>query len=143
MVALLDVKFQSIEVSGCWRELYRFADDMVARHICKIFPLLKTDHISILFPDAMCTCTEGAARLEAQSNVHQFKSCDVLCCCKLLTVFDLPFNLVFQSSGADQFGINNKNLFQEDSQSASSDVPPALPPKTGTPTRPPPPPPGQ
>ncbi|XP_042336881.1 LOW QUALITY PROTEIN: epidermal growth factor receptor substrate 15 [Plectropomus leopardus] len=38
-------------------------------------------------------------------------------------------------------GINNKNLFQEDSQ--SPDVPPALPPKTGTPTRPPPPPPGK
>uniref|UniRef100_A0A4W6G311 Epidermal growth factor receptor pathway substrate 15 n=1 Tax=Lates calcarifer TaxID=8187 RepID=A0A4W6G311_LATCA len=47
------------------------------------------------------------------------------------------------SNGADQFGINNKNLFQEDSQSTSPDIPPALPPKTGTPTRPPPPPPGQ
>uniref|UniRef100_A0A671VE83 Epidermal growth factor receptor pathway substrate 15 n=1 Tax=Sparus aurata TaxID=8175 RepID=A0A671VE83_SPAAU len=47
------------------------------------------------------------------------------------------------SNGSDQFGINNKNLFQEDTQSAGSDVPPALPPKTGTPTRPPPPPPGQ
>uniref|UniRef100_A0A672KQ57 Epidermal growth factor receptor substrate 15-like n=1 Tax=Sinocyclocheilus grahami TaxID=75366 RepID=A0A672KQ57_SINGR len=34
----------------------------------------------------------------------------------------------------------NKNLYKEDSQ---SDVPPALPPKTGTPTRPPPPPPGE
>uniref|UniRef100_A0A673FYQ5 Epidermal growth factor receptor substrate 15-like n=1 Tax=Sinocyclocheilus rhinocerous TaxID=307959 RepID=A0A673FYQ5_9TELE len=34
----------------------------------------------------------------------------------------------------------NKNLFKEDTQ---SDVPPALPPKTGTPTRPPPPPPGK
>ena len=50
---------------------------------------------------------------------------------------------MFQSNGSDQFGINNKNLFQEDTQSAGSDVPPALPPKTGTPTRPPPPPPGQ
>lgn len=49
---------------------------------------------------------------------------------------------LFQSNGPDQFGINNKNLFQEDSQPANSDVPPALPPKTGTPTRPPPPPPG-
>uniref|UniRef100_A0AAQ4S5P3 Epidermal growth factor receptor pathway substrate 15 n=1 Tax=Gasterosteus aculeatus aculeatus TaxID=481459 RepID=A0AAQ4S5P3_GASAC len=38
---------------------------------------------------------------------------------------------------------NTMNLFQEESQSAGPDVPPALPPKTGTPTRPPPPPPGQ
>lgn len=52
-------------------------------------------------------------------------------------------NLLFQSSGTDQFSINSKNLFQEDSQPANADVPPALPPKTGTPTRPPPPPPGQ
>lgn len=52
-------------------------------------------------------------------------------------------NLPFQSNGADQFGIDNKNLFQEETQPAGSDVPPALPPKTGTPTRPPPPPPGQ
>lgn len=52
-------------------------------------------------------------------------------------------NLMLQSNGADQFGINNKNLFLEESQSAGPDVPPALPPKTGTPTRPPPPPPGQ
>lgn len=52
-------------------------------------------------------------------------------------------NPLFQSNGADQFAINNKNLFQEDGQSASPDVPPALPPKTGTPTRPPPPPPGE
>ncbi|XP_029987418.1 epidermal growth factor receptor substrate 15 isoform X2 [Sphaeramia orbicularis] len=51
------------------------------------------------------------------------------------------FSALAKSNGADEFGINNKNLFQEDSQSASSDVPPALPPKTGTPTRPPPPPP--
>uniref|UniRef100_A0A667WTL7 Epidermal growth factor receptor pathway substrate 15 n=1 Tax=Myripristis murdjan TaxID=586833 RepID=A0A667WTL7_9TELE len=47
------------------------------------------------------------------------------------------------SNGADAFGTNNKNLFHDDSQPASPDVPPALPPKTGTPTRPPPPPPGQ
>uniref|UniRef100_A0A7N6BED6 Epidermal growth factor receptor pathway substrate 15 n=1 Tax=Anabas testudineus TaxID=64144 RepID=A0A7N6BED6_ANATE len=40
----------------------------------------------------------------------------------------------FSSTGSTMFGINNKNLFQEDSQSASADVPPALPPKTGTPT---------
>nr|XP_046247548.1 epidermal growth factor receptor substrate 15 isoform X2 [Scatophagus argus] len=53
------------------------------------------------------------------------------------------FSALTKSNGTDQFGINNKNLFQEDSQSASSDVPPALPPKTGTPTRPPPPPPGK
>uniref|UniRef100_A0A8C4IVJ8 Epidermal growth factor receptor pathway substrate 15 n=1 Tax=Dicentrarchus labrax TaxID=13489 RepID=A0A8C4IVJ8_DICLA len=53
------------------------------------------------------------------------------------------FSALTKSNGADQFGINNKNLFQEDGQSAGPDVPPALPPKTGTPTRPPPPPPGQ
>lgn len=52
-------------------------------------------------------------------------------------------NHLFQSNGADHFVINNKNLFQEESQSSVPDVPPALPPKTGTPTRPPPPPPGQ
>ncbi|KAM6921847.1 uncharacterized protein eps15 isoform 2-T2 [Xenentodon cancila] len=51
------------------------------------------------------------------------------------------FSALTKSNGPDQFGINNKNLFQEDNQLASSDVPPALPPKTGTPTRPPPPPP--
>lgn len=51
-------------------------------------------------------------------------------------------HLLFQSNGADQFGIDTKNLFQEETQPAGSDVPPALPPKTGTPTRPPPPPPG-
>ncbi|KAI3368775.1 hypothetical protein L3Q82_025762, partial [Scortum barcoo] len=50
------------------------------------------------------------------------------------------FSALTKSNGADQFGINNKNLFQEEGQ---SDVPPALPPKTGTPTRPPPPPPGK
>ncbi|XP_061539075.1 epidermal growth factor receptor substrate 15 isoform X3 [Phycodurus eques] len=53
------------------------------------------------------------------------------------------FSALTKSNGADQFGVNNKNLFQEDSQSANADVPPALPPKTGTPTRPPPPPPGK
>uniref|UniRef100_A0A8C4IVS3 Epidermal growth factor receptor pathway substrate 15 n=1 Tax=Dicentrarchus labrax TaxID=13489 RepID=A0A8C4IVS3_DICLA len=53
------------------------------------------------------------------------------------------FSALTKSNGADQFGINNKNLFQEDGQSAGPDVPPALPPKTGTPTRPPPPPPGK
>uniref|UniRef100_A0AAY4CK88 Epidermal growth factor receptor pathway substrate 15 n=1 Tax=Denticeps clupeoides TaxID=299321 RepID=A0AAY4CK88_9TELE len=47
------------------------------------------------------------------------------------------------SNGADPFGTSSKNLFKEDSQPSSPDVPPALPPKTGTPTRPPPPPPGQ
>ncbi|XP_029003676.1 epidermal growth factor receptor substrate 15 isoform X2 [Betta splendens] len=51
------------------------------------------------------------------------------------------FSSLAKSSGTDQFGINNKNIFQDDSPSA--DVPPALPPKTGTPTRPPPPPPGK
>uniref|UniRef100_A0AAQ4R168 Epidermal growth factor receptor pathway substrate 15 n=1 Tax=Gasterosteus aculeatus aculeatus TaxID=481459 RepID=A0AAQ4R168_GASAC len=53
------------------------------------------------------------------------------------------FSALAKSTGADQFAINNKNLFQEESQSAGPDVPPALPPKTGTPTRPPPPPPGK
>uniref|UniRef100_UPI003AAFC371 epidermal growth factor receptor substrate 15 isoform X2 n=1 Tax=Centroberyx gerrardi TaxID=166262 RepID=UPI003AAFC371 len=53
------------------------------------------------------------------------------------------FSALSKSNGADPFGTNNKNLFQDDSQSASPDVPPALPPKTGTPTRPPPPPPGK
>uniref|UniRef100_A0A665U7S4 Epidermal growth factor receptor pathway substrate 15 n=1 Tax=Echeneis naucrates TaxID=173247 RepID=A0A665U7S4_ECHNA len=46
-------------------------------------------------------------------------------------------------SWCSTFGINNKNLFHEESGTAGPDVPPALPPKTGTPTRPPPPPPGQ
>ncbi|KAM8874573.1 epidermal growth factor receptor substrate 15 isoform 2-T2 [Spinachia spinachia] len=53
------------------------------------------------------------------------------------------FSALTKSTGADQFAINNKNLFKEESQSAGPDVPPALPPKTGTPTRPPPPPPGK
>ncbi|XP_058494468.1 epidermal growth factor receptor substrate 15 isoform X2 [Solea solea] len=53
------------------------------------------------------------------------------------------FSALAKSNAPDQFGINNKNLFQEDGQSANPDVPPALPPKTGTPTRPPPPPPGK
>uniref|UniRef100_A0A667WQK0 Epidermal growth factor receptor pathway substrate 15 n=1 Tax=Myripristis murdjan TaxID=586833 RepID=A0A667WQK0_9TELE len=51
------------------------------------------------------------------------------------------FSALSKSNGADAFGTNNKNLFHDDSQPASPDVPPALPPKTGTPTRPPPPPP--
>uniref|UniRef100_A0A8C7I6D6 Epidermal growth factor receptor pathway substrate 15 n=1 Tax=Oncorhynchus kisutch TaxID=8019 RepID=A0A8C7I6D6_ONCKI len=55
--------------------------------------------------------------------------------------------VVCQSNSCDPFASsnpsNNKNLFKEDSQPSSPDVPPALPPKTGTPTRPPPPPPGQ
>ncbi|XP_016423878.1 epidermal growth factor receptor substrate 15-like isoform X1 [Sinocyclocheilus rhinocerous] len=50
-------------------------------------------------------------------------------------------SLAKQSNGSDPFDSStNKNLFKEDTQ---SDVPPALPPKTGTPTRPPPPPPGK
>ncbi|CAG5861147.1 unnamed protein product [Menidia menidia] len=53
------------------------------------------------------------------------------------------FSALTKANGPDQFGINNKNLFQEESQPVSPDVPPALPPKTGTPTRPPPPPPGK
>uniref|UniRef100_A0A8C7YM06 Epidermal growth factor receptor pathway substrate 15 n=1 Tax=Oryzias sinensis TaxID=183150 RepID=A0A8C7YM06_9TELE len=53
------------------------------------------------------------------------------------------FSALTKSNGPDQFGINNKNLFQDEAPHASADVPPALPPKTGTPTRPPPPPPGQ
>ncbi|CAB1331920.1 unnamed protein product [Coregonus sp. 'balchen'] len=56
------------------------------------------------------------------------------------------FSALAKSNGADPFASsnssNNKNLFKEDSQPSSLDVPPALPPKTGTPTRPPPPPPG-
>ncbi|XP_065811973.1 epidermal growth factor receptor substrate 15 isoform X3 [Labrus bergylta] len=53
------------------------------------------------------------------------------------------FSALTKSNGSDQFGINNKNLFQDEGQSAGPDVPPALPPKTGTPTRPPPPPPAK
>uniref|UniRef100_A0A8C1NSW0 Epidermal growth factor receptor pathway substrate 15 n=1 Tax=Cyprinus carpio TaxID=7962 RepID=A0A8C1NSW0_CYPCA len=53
----------------------------------------------------------------------------------------LNFSFTLQSNGSDPFDSSiNKNLFKEDTQ---SDVPPALPPKTGTPTRPPPPPPGK
>uniref|UniRef100_A0A8C2X3H2 Epidermal growth factor receptor pathway substrate 15 n=1 Tax=Cyclopterus lumpus TaxID=8103 RepID=A0A8C2X3H2_CYCLU len=54
-----------------------------------------------------------------------------------------------QEKGADPFSCSLPssdlavNLFLEESQSAGPDVPPALPPKTGTPTRPPPPPPGK
>ncbi|RXM30547.1 Epidermal growth factor receptor substrate 15 [Acipenser ruthenus] len=53
------------------------------------------------------------------------------------------------SNGPDPFNtssapdiISNKNVFTEDIP-MSQDTPPALPPKTGTPTRPPPPPPGK
>ncbi|KAK0155131.1 Epidermal growth factor receptor substrate 15 [Merluccius polli] len=53
------------------------------------------------------------------------------------------FSALAKSNGADAFGTNNKNIFQDDSPPTNSDVPPALPPKTGTPTRPPPPPPGK
>ncbi|KAM6963151.1 epidermal growth factor receptor substrate 15 [Aplochiton taeniatus] len=53
------------------------------------------------------------------------------------------FSALAKSNGADPFGTNKKNLFQEESQTSGPDVPPALPPKTGTPTRPPPPPPGK
>uniref|UniRef100_A0A674E3Y8 Epidermal growth factor receptor pathway substrate 15 n=1 Tax=Salmo trutta TaxID=8032 RepID=A0A674E3Y8_SALTR len=57
------------------------------------------------------------------------------------------FSALAKSNSSDPFASsnssNNKNLFKEDSQPSSPDVPPALPPKTGTPTRPPPPPPGQ
>uniref|UniRef100_A0A8C8BYE4 Epidermal growth factor receptor pathway substrate 15 n=1 Tax=Oncorhynchus tshawytscha TaxID=74940 RepID=A0A8C8BYE4_ONCTS len=57
------------------------------------------------------------------------------------------FSALAKSNSCDPFASsnpsNNKNLFKEDSQPSSPDVPPALPPKTGTPTRPPPPPPGQ
>ncbi|KAI1891945.1 hypothetical protein AGOR_G00148930 [Albula goreensis] len=57
------------------------------------------------------------------------------------------FSALSKSNGTDPFspttGPNSKNLFNEDSQPVSPDVPPALPPKTGTPTRPPPPPPGK
>ncbi|XP_060737541.1 epidermal growth factor receptor substrate 15 isoform X2 [Tachysurus vachellii] len=52
------------------------------------------------------------------------------------------FRTLEKSDGADNFASSalSKNLFKEDNQ---LDVPPALPPKTGTPTRPPPPPPGK
>ncbi|KAB5567367.1 hypothetical protein PHYPO_G00231960 [Pangasianodon hypophthalmus] len=53
------------------------------------------------------------------------------------------FRNLEKSNGADHFAsssAHSKNLFKEENQ---SDVPPALPPKTGTPTRPPPPPPGK
>ncbi|CAL8308227.1 unnamed protein product [Lota lota] len=53
------------------------------------------------------------------------------------------FSALAKSNGADAFGTNNKNIFQDDTAPTNSDVPPALPPKTGTPTRPPPPPPGK
>ncbi|XP_069050424.1 epidermal growth factor receptor substrate 15 isoform X2 [Lepisosteus oculatus] len=53
------------------------------------------------------------------------------------------FSNLSKSNGSDPFSsdvLSSKNLFQED-RMTSPDVPPALPPKTGTPTRPPPPPP--
>uniref|UniRef100_A0A9J7WYM4 Epidermal growth factor receptor pathway substrate 15 n=1 Tax=Cyprinus carpio carpio TaxID=630221 RepID=A0A9J7WYM4_CYPCA len=51
------------------------------------------------------------------------------------------FSSLAKSNDSDPFDSStNKNLYKEDTQ---SDVPPALPPKTGTPTRPPPPPPGK
>uniref|UniRef100_W5MT42 Epidermal growth factor receptor pathway substrate 15 n=1 Tax=Lepisosteus oculatus TaxID=7918 RepID=W5MT42_LEPOC len=55
------------------------------------------------------------------------------------------FSNLSKSNGSDPFSsdvLSSKNLFQED-RMTSPDVPPALPPKTGTPTRPPPPPPGK
>ncbi|KAJ8376481.1 hypothetical protein SKAU_G00070610 [Synaphobranchus kaupii] len=52
------------------------------------------------------------------------------------------FSTLSKSNGADPFSpttaLSSKNVFKEDSQPSSPDVPPALPPKTGTPTRPPP-----
>ncbi|KAL4634892.1 hypothetical protein GN956_G14397 [Arapaima gigas] len=55
------------------------------------------------------------------------------------------FSSLSKSSSDDPFSSSNpssnKNLFKEASQPDSPDMPPALPPKTGTPTRPPPPPP--
>ncbi|KAL1022436.1 hypothetical protein UPYG_G00027600 [Umbra pygmaea] len=54
------------------------------------------------------------------------------------------FSALAKSNGCDPFtSSNNKNVFKGDSQPSSLDTPPALPPKTGTPTRPPPPPPGK
>ncbi|XP_051964374.1 epidermal growth factor receptor substrate 15-like isoform X2 [Xyrauchen texanus] len=51
------------------------------------------------------------------------------------------FSSLAKSNGTDPFDSStNPNLFKGDT---GSDVPPALPPKTGTPTRPPPPPPGK
>lgn len=57
-----------------------------------------------------------------------------------LQVYWWLWTFVFQSNGDPFDKSTNINLFKENTQ---SDVPPALPPKTGTPTRPPPPPPGQ
>uniref|UniRef100_A0A6Q2YC81 Epidermal growth factor receptor pathway substrate 15 n=1 Tax=Esox lucius TaxID=8010 RepID=A0A6Q2YC81_ESOLU len=53
------------------------------------------------------------------------------------------FSALAKSNGGESFASSNKNLFMGDSQPSSPDTPPALPPKTGTPTRPPPPPPGK
>uniref|UniRef100_A0A8C8EGT1 Epidermal growth factor receptor pathway substrate 15 n=1 Tax=Oncorhynchus tshawytscha TaxID=74940 RepID=A0A8C8EGT1_ONCTS len=54
-----------------------------------------------------------------------------------------PFSAKVNNVDADQFGSKIDSLAEPDPQPSSPDVPPALPPKTGTPTRPPPPPPGQ
>uniref|UniRef100_A0A8C7I8G0 Epidermal growth factor receptor pathway substrate 15 n=1 Tax=Oncorhynchus kisutch TaxID=8019 RepID=A0A8C7I8G0_ONCKI len=54
-----------------------------------------------------------------------------------------PFSAKVNNVDADQFGSKIDSLAEPDLQPSSPDVPPALPPKTGTPTRPPPPPPGQ
>ncbi|KAJ7986625.1 hypothetical protein DPEC_G00341810 [Dallia pectoralis] len=54
------------------------------------------------------------------------------------------FSTLPKSNNGEPFASSsNKNLFKGDSQPSSPDTPPALPPKTGTPTRPPPPPPGK
>ncbi|XP_048832079.1 epidermal growth factor receptor substrate 15 isoform X2 [Brienomyrus brachyistius] len=57
------------------------------------------------------------------------------------------FSALSKSNGDDPFRSSstssNKNLFKDESQPSSPEVPPALPPKIGTPTRPPPPPPGK
>uniref|UniRef100_A0A674E2M1 Epidermal growth factor receptor pathway substrate 15 n=1 Tax=Salmo trutta TaxID=8032 RepID=A0A674E2M1_SALTR len=54
-----------------------------------------------------------------------------------------PFSAKVNNVDAAQFGSKIDSLAEPDLQPSSPDVPPALPPKTGTPTRPPPPPPGQ
>uniref|UniRef100_A0A4W5Q7A1 Epidermal growth factor receptor pathway substrate 15 n=1 Tax=Hucho hucho TaxID=62062 RepID=A0A4W5Q7A1_9TELE len=53
-----------------------------------------------------------------------------------------PFSAKVNNVDADQFGSKIDSLAEPDPQPSSPEVPPALPPKTGTPTRPPPPPPG-
>ncbi|KAK1164195.1 epidermal growth factor receptor substrate 15-like isoform X3 [Acipenser oxyrinchus oxyrinchus] len=52
------------------------------------------------------------------------------------------FSTLSKSNGPDPDVFSNKNVFAEEVPK-SQDTPPALPPKTGTPTRPPPPPPGK